>query len=521
MSKIAINDMSYHYMEYYYPVFEHVNLVLDTDWKLGLIGRNGRGKTTFLKLLHGTLAPDQGRIVKDRVTEFFPYEVKTSYVKTLDVMLENIAGLKSMEDAMEEIINANDESRFEEYQMILEAYLKADGFLMESRIRKELNLMELSEELLEREYELLSGGEKTKMLIIVLFLRNNTFVLLDEPTNHLDIDGKQRMAQYLKQKKGFIVVSHDREFLDEVIDHVLSINKADIALERGTYSSWKYNKDKRDAYELRAQTRIEKEISQLEKLAKGKREWANIAESTKNQHGKFERSSGSSAAQFMKHAKKAEAAVEENLEEKKQLLKNYEVVKDLLIQQKSFEEARLIHVKDLSFGYDNNLLIKDLSFEVNRGDRIWIRGHNGCGKSTLIKLLAGHIPSAQVHYVDDLKISETSQEPIYEEGKRFEPQAEIDGERLREICQCLGLEEEILKRPIATFSSGEKRKIDIARALATDHQLIFMDEPLNYMDVYFREQLEKAILQYQPTLVFVEHDERFGNHIANKVIALS
>lgn len=523
MSKISIHDLSYHYIQHYKPVFELVNLVLDTDWKLGLIGRNGRGKSTFLHLLHGRLNPGRGSIAMEVQTELFPYEISTTYTKTIDIIKESIGGLKALEDAMDEILRTNPESRLEEYQQLFERYIDLDGFQMESRIHKELSLMKLPEDLLERDYQSLSGGEKTKMQIIALFLRKNAFVLLDEPTNHLDIEGKETLAEYLQCKKGFIVVSHDRDFLDRVIDHVLSINKATIALEKGNYSSWKRNKDQREAYEFRTRTRLEKEIHSLERQAVNKRGWASTAESTKNQHGKYERSSGSRAAQFMKHAKNAELEVKESIEEKKQLLKNYEEAKELVIGQDKSWEGSLMRITKLSFGYTEPPCLSNLTFSIYPGDRIWIKGKNGSGKTTLLKLLAGQLPSPKdtIESAEDLVLTQACQEPLWKEGriKTLVPDQETL-EKIIALCKSFDLSDETLERPIETFSSGEMKKLDIARALSGKNQLILLDEPLNYMDVYFREQLEKAILKYQPTIVFVEHEERFGQNVSNKVIRL-
>lgn len=521
MSKLIISNLNYHYAKYYNPVFEGVNLNLDTDWKLGLIGRNGRGKTTFLKLLTGELAPTLGNIYCDVHMEYFPYVVNCNYTNTLDVMKENIACLKSLELHMDEIILSEDTARYEEYSRLLEQYQTADGFPMENWIRRELNAMHLKESLLDRDYSTLSGGEKTKIQIIILFLRTKSYVLLDEPTNHLDIEGKCILADYLKHKKGFIVVSHDRDFLDQVIDHVLSINKTDIELEKGTYSSWKANKDKKEVFEFRARTRLVKEIKSLEKQSTVKREWAGTAEKTKNQHSKFERSSGSRAAQFMMHAKNAEENAKKSLDEKNLLLLNYETAQELTIQQNASEYDQLITVKELTFGYASQLLFQKLTFQIGKGDRLWIKGKNGCGKSTLIKLLTNQIPSEHIEFCRELRISQVYQEPLWSSGYlKDHIEASEALEKLTQLCDYFDISAETLGRPLETYSGGELRKIDIARALCSDNQLLIMDEPLNYMDVYFREQLEKAILEYQPTLVFVEHDERFGRNIATAAISL-
>jgi lincosamide and streptogramin A transport system ATP-binding/permease protein len=521
MSKLLINNLYFHYATYFNPIYENVNLNLDSDWKLGLIGRNGRGKTTFLKLLTSEIIPVKGNIVTDVKIEYFPYKVNKTYHNTLDVMKENIANLKSLEENMDQIIYENNESRFDEYQSLLENYQLADGFNMESRIHKELNLMNLDEALLERNYETLSGGEKTKIQIIILFLRMHSYVLLDEPTNHLDIEGKTIISDYLSQKKGFLVVSHDRDFLDQVVDHVLSINKTSIELEKGNYTTWKENKDKKESFEFRTKARLEKEIDNLSRQAKTKRIWGNTAEQTKNQHGKFERSSGSRAAQFMMHAKNAEENARRNLIEKNKLLIDYESVKEFKLEQDAIEHEKLLQINNLTFGYGEKLLLDRISLSVLKGDRIWIKGKNGCGKSTLINLITQNLSHDYIDYCPDLKITVINQEPLFKKGFVQEIVANYcEWEQFTDLCTYFDIEEKLFDRPIETYSDGEKRKIDIARALCSKHQLLILDEALNYMDVYFREQLENAILEYQPTLLFVEHDERFGRNIATKILKL-
>lgn len=527
MSKIIINEMNYHYTKYYNPIFNNVNLILDTDWRLGLIGRNGRGKTTFLKLLTGERKPDKGYIKKPVNMEYFPYSNGASYKNTMDVVKENIGGLKTLEDSMEIILSENEESRLTEYQNLLSDYMEADGFEIESRIKRELHLMKLPEELLERDFEFLSGGEKTKMLIISLFLRKNAFILLDEPTNHLDMDGKGALAEYLKQKSGFILVSHDRQFLDTVTDHILAINKADITLTKGNYSNWKDNVERNEIYEFRTRTRLEKEINSLEKRAVLNRNWASIAEKEKNPYATHNRGNSSRAAKFMRQAKASELAVKNNIEDKKQLLKNYETTRDLALSQRAAGNDTLVTVEHLNFGYDDRLLFQDFSLKVYAGDRIWIRGGNGSGKTTLLRLIGKHLQSDAVAYCENLTVAESNQEPeltngLIEEitGELYMPENQLRDKWL-ELCDCLDVNMDTLKRPLETFSSGELKKVDIARALAMENQLLLLDEPLNYTDVYFREQLEKAILAFEPTIVFVEHDERFGYSVANRIIDLS
>ncbi|WOO35077.1 ATP-binding cassette domain-containing protein [Anaerocolumna sp. AGMB13020] len=511
MAQIIINDMSFSYKTFYEPVFNSVTVNLDTDWKLGLIGRNGRGKTTLLKLLHGELKPDKGKILLESKTEIFPYEREVSYTLAIDVIKEYIGNLRTLEDNLTDM-------------EALQQYLDQDGFEMDSRIRKEMYRMKLSEELLDREFSLLSYGERTKLLLIALFLRKDTFLLLDEPTNHLDMKGKREVAEYLRQKKGFLVVSHDREFLDSVIDHVMAINKADILVEKGNFTTWKQNKDLKDEYEARTGERLAREVRQLERRAKENRLWAGVANTQKYAFATHSRTNG--AKSYMGQAKRSEEQIKEKIEEKKSLLQNFETVADLNFEQLETEAAWLVKGKDIMFSYDNRELFFGLSFIIKSGERIWVQGENGTGKSTLLKIISGEIKTRGIQRTEDLQITESLQEPLWKEGYLKTHLAEETGEDemrvalFTDLCRLFELPESLFERPLETFSRGELKKIEVARALSLGNHLILFDEPLNYMDIYFREQLEKAILAIEPTLVFVEHDEWFGEKVSTKVITL-
>lgn len=525
MSKITINKLCFYYCDYYNPIFDNVNIVLDTDWSLGLIGRNGRGKSTFLKLLKGKLKPVRGSIAMSVNMEYFPYEPDKKYTVAMDIVKENIGGLKTMEDTMEEIIAALDESRYNEYCEIQLRYSELGGYEMEGRILKEMADMGLDEKLAYREYSTLSGGERTRMMIIALFLRKNSFVLLDEPTNHLDMEGKEMVAEYLRKRKSFIVVSHDRDFLDKTVNHIMSINKADIKVEKGNYTSWRKNMDIIEEYEFRTRDKLEREIKQLERKSKQVRDWAGTANTQKYEFVSNARTNGSRA--YMKQAKHFEEQALDDIEKKKELLLNYEEAKELkLSSMTEYGEERLIEVKKLSFGYSGGRkIINNFNMKLYKGDRVWIKGCNGAGKSTLLKLLSGGLKAGEaIEYGEKIKISVSGQEPLWTEGfitERYRlPEETEQFERLIAFCDIFDLPDNFLERPLETYSSGEIKKIDIARVLSEDSNVIFLDEPLNYMDVYFREQLEGAILKYEPTIVFVEHDSRFGRSVSNRIIEL-
>lgn len=530
MAQIEIKNLTFYYDDFYHPVFENLSMNLDTNWKMGLIGRNGRGKSTLLKLLEGSLDASRGEIKRSGTVSYFPYTFDGRFIKTKDVIKECIGGLRTLEIQLEKYEANLGECDNEKYFEALNLYMESDGYEMESRICKELSEMGFSERLLEQDFTKLSGGEQTCMLIIALFLRKDAYVLLDEPTNHLDTEKKECLKAYLKKKKGYIIASHDTAFLDAVVDHILAINKADISIEQGTYSTWHRNMELKEQFELRTRQRLIQEISQLELKSQVTRKWSDIGNTQKYEFASNARANGNRA--YMRQAKAAEQKVRNKLEEKKQLLRNLEEEKQLHIYQEILEGECLLVAKDISFTYEGSSspILRAVTLCVNRGDKIWLRGKNGAGKTTLLKLLSGKMKGANIKYKEGVSIAYITQEPICRKGdvQSFLRESLLKDEdyyvtysKFKELCSLFDLPEDFEQRPLETFSSGELKKMDIAKTLAGKHQLLLLDEPLNYMDMHFKLQLEKALIDNDElTLIFVEHNEEFGERVANRIIEL-
>ena len=239
-----MSDLTFAYEGSYDNVFEDVSFQIDTDWKLGFTGRNGRGKTTFLRLLLGQYEY-QGEISASVQFEYFPCEPKHRDWLAWDALEELEPGLERW------------------------------------RLLREMARLELEEDVLYRPFDTLSHGERTKLLLALQFLQENGFPLIDEPTNHLDAHGREVVSRYLSGKKGFLLVSHDRAFLDGCVDHILSINKASIDIQKGNFSSWWENKRRQDAFELAENDKLKKEIGRLKETAREKAQWSDTAESRK------------------------------------------------------------------------------------------------------------------------------------------------------------------------------------------------------------------------------------------------
>lgn len=491
MSQIKITNLTFAYEGSYDNVFENVSFNIDTDWKLGFTGRNGRGKTTFLNLLLGRY-DYTGSISHNTYFEYFPFEIEDKEQSTIDII----------------------EQIYPDYTFW--------------KISKELSGLGMDDSVLFRQFNTLSNGEQTKVMLSVLFSKDNNFLLIDEPTNHLDEYSRRTVAKYLCSKKGFILVSHDRAFLDACTDHTLSINKNNIEVVQGNFSVWLENKEKRDSYEIAQNNRLKKEISKLRETAAEKAKWSDKTEKTKNAKANENRGFvdkgfiGHRAAKMMARSKNIEARAEKKLDEKSQLLKNIENSEDLKLSFEQYHSDTLIYAKDLSVLYDNVPVCKNVSFEIKRGDRIALKGKNGSGKSSIIKLLCGE----KIDYTGEykigsgLKISYVPQDTSHLSGslKEFALNGEIDESLFKSILRKMDFSREQFDKDIQSLSEGQKKKIVIAKSLCENAHIYIWDEPLNYIDIFSRIQIENLICRFKPTLLFVEHDISFCEKVSNKII---
>ena len=356
MAAITVQNLTFAYDESYDNIFEDVSFTIDTNWKLGFIGRNGRGKTTFLNLLMGKYEYS-GKIITSVDFDYFPFEVKNKKQNAYEIGYE---------------LNPD----FEPW-----------------KLEKEISLLGMDFEVLERPFETLSKGEQTRVLLAILFLKDNNFLLIDEPTNHLDSQAREIVANYLKKKRSFILVSHDRKFLDACIDHVLSINKANIDIQQGNFSTWWENKERQDNFELDENERLRKDISRLERAARQTADWSHQAEAAKYNQRRDQVQDkgwlGHKAAKIMKRSISARDRRDKAIEEKKGLLKNIETIEDLSISPLENKTGNIIEVGDVSIRYGTRVVLEGANFVVEAGDRVQLTGKNGCGKSSLIKLLLG------------------------------------------------------------------------------------------------------------------------------------
>ena len=488
MSLIQVSDLTFAYEGSYEDSFDRASFQLDTNWRLGFTGRNGRGKTTFLNLLLGKYEY-RGSIRSSVPFSYFPYDVADKTVFAVDVV--------------EEI--------YPEYQYW--------------QLAREMNLLQLSEDVLYRPYETLSNGEQTKLQLAVLFLKENNFLLIDEPTNHLDIRGRELVSRYLNTKKGFILVSHDRSFLDGCVDHILSINKANIEVTKGNFSTWWENKARRDAFELAENEKLKKEITRLEETARQKAVWSDRVEATKIGEHAFDRGYiGHKAEKMMTRSKAIEARRTAAIEEKSKLLKNIERSDELKIFQTPFHTKRLVQLQEVSINYGGRPVCSDISFTIEQGERVALQGPNGCGKSSILKRICWEdIPcSGTVRIGKGLKISVVSQDTSGLRGSlsEYARNRGIEESLFLAMLNKLDVPKTQMEKDMAALSAGQKKKVLLAASICEPAHLHVWDEPMNYIDVISRMQIEELLLTFQPTILFVEHDKTFCDNVATKIVEL-
>lgn len=529
MSQIQVKNLTFYYDGSGEDIFSDVSFTIDTDWKLGFIGRNGRGKTTFLKLLMGRYEY-RGTISSPEAFEYFPYPVKDMEKNTIDVVEE----------------------------------VKPDYEFW--KLCREMNLLSVKEEVLFRPFRTLSMGEQTKVLLALLFSSENRFLLIDEPTNHLDSEGRRQVSRYLSRKKGFILVSHDRRFLDGCIDHVLALNRKDMEVVQGNFSSWWENREKREAFELQKNEKLKKEIGRLKESAARASSWADHSENLKigtgsYVNGKFIGSRsylGEKSRKMQQRRKSMEQRREKAIQEKEGLLEDREEAEVLKLMPLAHFREELVSFEHVRLAYDpqntKEALFRELNFSVRQGERVILTGKNGSGKSTVLKavlqacgydvrgekpaedggkpmkemkqrqqpakpcLLAGTVRTAP-----GLVISYVPQDAsgLYGLLPDFQEQRGLDRTLFLAVLRKLGFSRELFSKPMETYSEGQKKKVLLAAGLCTSAHLYVWDEPLNFIDVFTRMQLEQLLSESKAAMILVEHDEAFAEKIATKKVELS
>lgn len=488
MAEIRIENVSFAYEGEEKEVFSGLSLRFSALDNVGLIGPNGKGKTTLLRLLQGKEEPTRGKIILPMKTVSFPQEIA-------DPTLPGFAVVSRLAQGAE---------RWE--------------------IERELSLLGLDPSLCELPFSRWSSGEKAKGMLAALFLEGGAYPLIDEATNHLDWRARREVAAYLKRQRGFLLVSHDRRFLDEAIDHVLGLAKGEVIYVPGNASSYLAHLARQDEAAKKKEASLGKEIRALMEARRKAVNWARKAEGEKYGGGSVDRGYlGHKAAKMMKRAKAHERRVERDLREKEALLRQKEERAALRASPLAFRGKRLLQCAGFSPTADGTPVCEPLDLVLENGERVALIGDNGSGKSHVLRGIFDRAQPrrGEIFLAPGASLSYLAQDG---EGESEEPW-EGDGSdeefaRFSGLLTRLGFPKEDWGKPLSALSDGERKKVALARCLARSSALYLLDEPLNFLDMDAREQIAHWIEEAQPTLLFAEHDEAFLSRVASRRVEI-
>ncbi|CEQ11275.1 ABC transporter ATP-binding protein [[Clostridium] sordellii] len=502
-------------------VLENISFTVNEGDKVGIIGVNGTGKTTLFKVLSGIYGYDSGDIYLGKGVEIGYLEQNTNFQsdKTIyEEVLEVFSDLMEMEKYIRNLeIKISEESSnpqskeldklMNEYSHKLELFSELNGYGYKSEVKGILKGLGFSDEDMQTPINILSGGEKTRVLLSKLLLKNPSLLLLDEPTNHLDSDAIEWLEVFLKQYKGtVIIISHDRYFLDQVVNRVFEIHNKRLKTYNGNYSKFiELSKVKKELevkkYEDQ-QKEIKKQEESIERLKAYGRE---------------------------KHLKRARS--KEKMLDKVDVLDKPDVFRKKASIQ--FNPAvssgnDVLEVKDLSMGYGERILFKDINFNIYRGEKVALIGANGIGKSTLFKIIMNEIvpltgntklgTNVHVDYFHQEQKTLNLDNTIIDEIWNDHPN--LNQTTLRNMLGSFLFEDEEVFKKISTLSGGERARVAILKLILSNSNFLLLDEPTNHLDIDSKEVLEEALLNYTGTLFTISHDRYFLNTVVDKILVL-
>lgn len=492
------------------PIFSKVNFSIENNARIGLVGPNGAGKTTLLKIMTGRQEASQGKFTVNKGIELGYIaqehdfdEEKSIWEEMLTVFQPLIDQGQQLEKLQYAIADhPEDEDLLRRLDQAQYNFEQAGGYTYQAEIKSMLNGFNFPEATWDKQIASLSGGEKTRLSFVKLLLKKPPLLLLDEPTNYLDLDTLDWLEAFLKNYPGAILtVSHDQYFLDHLATQIFELQHGELTVFKGNYSQYLAQRELRDQQQEAAYEKQQEEIKREEEFIQ-----KNIV-----------RASTTKQAQSRRKALEKMELVDPPKHKSKVRIK--------------FDSARpsgkeVLILKDLAVGYPDKTMLKDISFQINKGDRVAIIGQNGIGKSTLLKTVMKQLPvkagsikygaSLDIGYYDQelqgLDYSKTVIDTIWDRHK------EMNEKDIRSILASFLFTAKDIDKKVSQLSGGQRARLTLT-VLAMEHDnFLLMDEPTNHLDLDAKEVLEKALADYDGTLLFVSHDRYFINELANKIV---
>ena len=516
MPALSVRNLTMTFIER--NLFTDVSFDVEERDKVGFIGANGVGKTTLFKILNGEISPVSGTVT-------FSKNVRPGYMEQhacnnprADVYHELLSVFDYLSDMETEISalahqidnkSGNLDELVERQTMLIEQFERAGGLTYKSRTRSALLGLGFSENDFTMPVGNLSGGQRSKLCLAKLLLSQSNMLLLDEPTNHLDIDAIAWLEGFLRDFKGaMIIISHDRYFLDNVTNKTIELEHNRAMVYKGSYSEFVKKKESVNESLKNKYEHDLKEIKRIEDIVEQQKRWGQ-------------------AHNFITAASKQKEA---------------DRIKDGLVAPESELETMRMHFeprcesgndvlicKNLAKSFDNKQLFKNVDIHIRKGERVFIIGGNGCGKTTLFRILTGKTPmnsgeydygtNVEIGYFDqmqqNLDLSKTALDEVWDTFPNM-TQTEVRSA----LASFLFKGDEVFK-PLSKMSGGERARVSLLKLMLKGSNFLLLDEPTNHLDASSREELEKTLLDYSGTMLIVSHDRYFINKIADRILLLT
>jgi len=501
-------------------IFNDITFDIQTGQRIGMVGSNGCGKTTVFKIICGLETADSGNIsfrkgstigYLQQVPDEYPaLKVKEVILKAFEEQLKLQERLKSLEKSLEAAYETKASELMVEYGELQSRFEQIGGYHIEVNLAKICSGLKISDAMQMRQFETLSGGEKTRVMLARILLEKPDVLLLDEPTNHLDIESVEWLEDFLSEYPGAVlIISHDRFFLDRIVTQIVDIEAGKSTRYHGNYTQYHEEKERRWLAEFEDFKNIQKKIKAMKAAAERFRTWGRI--NTDN-------------SAHMARAKKLEAKIEEL----QQIDKPKEKYKINMAFGGSGRSANdVLKAEKLSKKFGTKILFRNSDFLLKFGERISLIGPNGSGKTTWLKMaMQKEFPdSGAISLGSRVKLGLLEQEvefadaelSVMETLRKEFPMHE--GEARNILARFLFRRDDVFKK-ISALSGGEKVRLRICLLMQSDVNFLMLDEPTNHLDIESREMIEEALKDFKGTILFISHDRYFINQTANSVVAL-
>ena len=513
MTDISVQDLKKSF-EVGHPVLDGLSFEVAAGERVGILGANGCGKTTLFRILSGELEPDEGTAAirrGRRVGLISQIPVYPAGWTTEDVLREAHSRLRAMAERMQELegLMATDssESLLKEYDRLADDFRRLGGYDMDRERNRVANGLDIPAEMRQREFALLSGGEKTRVNLARLILEDTDILLLDEPTNHLDMRATEWLEDYILHFRGTVLaISHDRYFLDVVAQRCVEITEGKAELYSGNYSFYTVERQRRFEEKLKKYEKDQAKIAQLEAAAAKLHLWAFMG------NDKLHKRAFSMEKRIEKLSQTERPKMEKRLH--------------AAFKEREFRGDEVLTAEGLTKGYEGKALFSGLALEVTGGERIAIIGENGSGKTTLVKLIVGEEePDAGwIRRGPAVKYAYLPQHVKFAEPERTAVDTLIydcrcSPQEARDSLGAFGFSGEDALKAVGTLSGGEQSRLRLCMLMRGDINLLILDEPTNHLDLASREWMEDAIADYSEALIFVSHDRYFIEKLATRIWA--